>query len=143
MTQEDRAFLHRCRQAMDEKLAEEAETPGKAARDMDIAREWKPGTYQLNDVRSRAGNLYRCVQAHDSTENAGWTPEAAPALCAACHATDAAYALPYVQPQGAHDAYQSGEFIVWEGAVHECVMDNCVYSPTEYAAAWQEVPENG
>lgn len=47
----------------------------------------------------------------------------------------------YIQPTGAHDAYQSGDKITFNGKKYICKMDNCVWSPETYPAAWEEVEE--
>lgn len=47
----------------------------------------------------------------------------------------------YVQPQGAHDAYKIGDKITYKGKKYICKLDNCVWSPETYPAAWQEVEE--
>ena len=44
---------------------------------------------------------------------------------------------PYVPPTGAHDSYQQGERITWDGDIYEAVRDGVVHSPDEYAADWQ------
>ena len=44
----------------------------------------------------------------------------------------------YVQPTGGHDAYNSGDLVTFEGAVYKCVIDNCVWSPTDYPQAWEK-----
>lgn len=44
----------------------------------------------------------------------------------------------FVQPAGAHDAYQKGDKITFNGKRYICQMDNCVYSPAAYAQAWTE-----
>ena len=45
----------------------------------------------------------------------------------------------YVQPTGGHDAYNSGDLVTFEGAVYKCVIDNCVWSPTDYPQGWEEI----
>ena len=45
----------------------------------------------------------------------------------------------YVQPLGSHDAYQTGDKISYNGKNYECVIDNCVWNPTTYPAAWKEI----
>lgn len=45
----------------------------------------------------------------------------------------------YVQPTGAHDSYNIGDKITFEGNKYECILDNCVWSPTEYPSAWKEI----
>lgn len=45
----------------------------------------------------------------------------------------------YVQPQGAHDAYNTGDKITYNGKKYVCKMDGCVWSPDVYPAGWEEV----
>lgn len=45
----------------------------------------------------------------------------------------------YVQPTGAHDAYQTGTQVTYNGQHYRCVMDNCVWAPDVYPAAWAMV----
>ena len=45
----------------------------------------------------------------------------------------------YVQPSGAHDAYNTGDKITFEGKKYTCKMDGCVWSPKDYPQAWEEV----
>ncbi len=97
---------------------------------------WTEGEYALGDVRLWDGQPRKCCQAHDSTGNPTWTPETA-SLWSPYHAQNADYALPWVQPTGAHDMYKTGESMIWtDGAVHLCKQDT-VFSPLEYAAAWE------
>lgn len=45
----------------------------------------------------------------------------------------------YIQPSGAHDAYNTGDKITFEGKKYTCKMDGCVWSPKDYPQAWEEV----
>ena len=47
----------------------------------------------------------------------------------------------YVQPTGAHDAYNVKDKVTYEGKKYECIMNNCVWSPGEYPAGWVEITE--
>lgn len=47
----------------------------------------------------------------------------------------------YVQPTGAHNAYKIGDKRTFNGKKYICKLDNCVWSPSEYPAAWEEVIE--
>lgn len=47
----------------------------------------------------------------------------------------------YVQPTGAHDAYQIGDKITWNGKKYTCKLANCVWNPDAYPAGWEEVVE--
>lgn len=44
----------------------------------------------------------------------------------------------YVQPTGAHDAYNASDRITWNGKRYVCVMDGCVWDPGTYPASWRE-----
>ena len=125
---------------------ERAQTAGVAANEVieagPLLAAWTPGAYVIGDVRTQDGVPWRCCQAHDSTGQAGWGPGEAAALWAPYHGTDAAHALPWVQPTGAHDMYKAGECMVWtDGGVYRCVSDT-VYTPEQYAAAWEIVDGN-
>ena len=47
----------------------------------------------------------------------------------------------YVQPTGAHDAYNTGDKITYNGKKYICKMDGCVWTPDAYPAGWEEVVE--
>lgn len=47
----------------------------------------------------------------------------------------------YVQPTGAHDAYQVGDKITWNGKHYICIFANCVWSPDAYPAGWEKQSE--
>lgn len=43
----------------------------------------------------------------------------------------------YVQPTGAHNAYNTGDKITYNGHHYICKMDGCVWNPTDYPAGWE------
>lgn len=47
----------------------------------------------------------------------------------------------FVQPNGAHDAYNEKDKITYNGKKYICKMNGCVWSPDAYPNAWQEVIE--
>lgn len=47
----------------------------------------------------------------------------------------------FVQPTGAHDAYKTGDRVLYNGQVYESLMDGNVWSPDAYPAGWQLVTE--
>lgn len=47
----------------------------------------------------------------------------------------------YVKPTGAHDAYNTGDKITYNGKHYECIFDGCVWNPDEYPTGWKEVEE--
>ena len=47
----------------------------------------------------------------------------------------------YVQPTGAHDAYKTGNRIMFQGKKYICKLDGCVWDPITYPDAWELVEE--
>lgn len=137
MTQQQREQLLALRGTMDAAVAAAAGTAAQLNAVAAFVRPWKPGVYALGDVRACGAVPYRCAQAHDSTANPGWTPEAAPALWTPYHGTSRETARPWVAPTGAHDQYLAGEWMLYtDGALYECVEDTA-FSPEEVGAAWR------
>ena len=48
----------------------------------------------------------------------------------------------YVAPSGAHDAYNAGDKITYNGKKYICKMNSCVWSPDVYPQGWEEVVES-
>ena len=47
----------------------------------------------------------------------------------------------FVQPTGAHDAYNIGMGCTFNGEKYICLINGCVWDPITYPQAWQEVVE--
>lgn len=47
----------------------------------------------------------------------------------------------FVKPNGAHDCYNEGDKITYNGKKYVCKINGCVWSPDEYPQGWQEVVE--
>ena len=45
----------------------------------------------------------------------------------------------WVQPTGAHDAYQTGDVVSFEGRVYRSTIDGNVWSPSAYPRGWEKV----
>lgn len=103
-----------------------------------LLKEWHEGAYNVGDVVAESGYPYKCIQAHDSTGNPAWNPQANPALFAPYHATAKEYALPWRAPTHAGDAYNKGEWMIWEGGAYECQTDATIYAPDVLPAAWHK-----
>jgi len=43
----------------------------------------------------------------------------------------------WVQPTGAHDAYNTGDRVTFEGSVYESTINDNVWSPEAYPQGWQ------
>lgn len=95
---------------------------------------WESGIgYIVGDRRQYKELLYRCVQAHTSQDD--WTPPQAPALWVR---TSTEEFPEWIQPTGAHDAYNTGDKVSHNGKHWICTMDANVYEPGVYG--WDEVP---
>ena len=86
------------------------------------------------------GQVYKLWQQHDATGQGDWSPDKAVSLWDICHTTDPAMAKPYTAPQGSRGLYQTGECCVWEGQALRSKVDNNAYSPVDYPANWEAVP---
>lgn len=99
---------------------------------IDLFPAWAVGKAYVVSGRVRYnGKLYKCVQAH--TGHADWTPDATPALWVAVSVD----AWPeWVQPTGAHDAYNRGDKVSYNGKHYICTADANAYAPGVYG--WEE-----
>lgn len=103
---------------------------------------WKAGkVYSLGEFFTYGENavgdpqLYKVAQAH--TSQADWTPDAAPALYVAVGLDEQGYPV-WSQPTGAHDAYNKGDIVDYNGTLYQSLMDGNIYSPDEYPAGWEK-----
>ena len=94
---------------------------------------WVVGkAYAVSDRAQYNGTLYKCVQAHTSQEN--WTPDATPALWVVVSIDEYPE---WVQPTGAHDAYNTGDKVSYNGKRYVCTIDANTYAPDVYG--WKSV----
>ena len=91
-------------------------------------------TYGINDVGDP--QLYRVVQAH--TSQSDWTPDATPALYAPIGLNPQGYPK-WSRPTGAHDAYNIGDIVDYNGTLYKSLIDGNVWSPEEYPVGWEKV----
>ena len=95
---------------------------------------WAIGrAYAVDDRVQYGGILYKCVQAH--TSQADWTPDATPALWVAVSIEEYPE---WVQPTGAHDAYNIGDKVTYKGNHYVCDINGNVYAPDVYG--WILIP---
>lgn len=110
------------------------QTDEKALEQIDLYPKWEAGKAVAVGDRYRYGEkLYKVVQAH--TTQADWTPDITPALWVVVSLE----AWPeWVQPTGAHDAYNKGDKVTFEGDHYISLIDGNVWSPTAYPAGWEK-----
>ena len=94
---------------------------------------WAVGmAYIAGDRVQHDGTLYKCIQAH--TSQADWAPDATPALWAVVSIDEYPE---WVQPAGAHDAYNTGDKVSYNGKHYVCTIDANTYAPDVYG--WESV----
>lgn len=89
-------------------------------------------TYGENGVGDP--QLYKVVQAH--TSQADWTPDATASLYTPIGLDDEGYPI-WAQPTGAHDAYNTGDIVDYNGTLYKSLIDGNTYSPEAYPAGWE------
>ena len=89
-------------------------------------------TYGENSVGDP--QLYKVVQAHSSQPD--WKPDTTPALYVAIGLDEKGYPV-WSQPTGAHDAYNKGDIVDYNGTLYRSLIDGNVYSPDAYPAGWE------
>lgn len=104
---------------------------------------WKPGrTYTEKEIFSYGTNavgdpqLYRVNQGH--TAQADWKPDAQAALYTPIGLDSSGYPI-WAQPTGAHDAYNAGDIVNYNGTLYRSLIDGNTYSPDAYPAGWEAV----
>ena len=89
---------------------------------------WVVGkAYAVSDRAQYNGTLYKCIQAH--TSQSDWMPSATPALWKTVSVDEYPE---WVQPTGAHDAYNIGDKVTYNGQHYVCTSNANVYAPDVY-----------
>lgn len=111
---------------------------------MEVATIYNPWavnkTYTVGDYLIYGENsvgdpqLYKVAQAH--TSQTDWTLDTTPALYVAIGLDEKGYPI-WSQPTGAHDAYNIGDIVDYNGTLYESVIDGNIYSPETYPAGWK------
>ena len=74
---------------------------------------------EIDSIKSRLATLENTEEPEEPTEPVDEYPE-------------------YIQPSGAHDAYNTGAKITFKGEKYTCLIDGCVWSPEEYPQGWKK-----
>lgn len=102
---------------------------------IDVFPNWKVGVnYEVGDRIRYEEVLYKCLQAHLSQED--WTPDVAVSLFVRVDNPQEEWPE-WKQPQGAHDAYNTGDKCSHLGKHWISTMDANVFEPSVYG--WDEV----
>ena len=118
-------------------------TDGQAMEVATVYPRWEAGkAYAVGDIISYGENgvgdpqLYKVVQAHTSQED--WTPDAAASLYDAFGLDVQGYPV-WSQPTGAHDAYNTGDVVNYNGTLYKSLIDGNVWAPDAYPQGWEVV----
>lgn len=103
-----------------QELEELARTNAKAE------NSYAPIQEQINKIYEKIDNLEARLNKIEGTEEPIETIEEYPE---------------YVQLTGAHDCYNTGDKITYNGKKYVCKINGCVWDPETYPAGWQEVVE--
>ena len=105
-----------------------------ALNSIELIAPWKIEEYvNVGERRRFDGVLYKCIQAH--TTQADWTPDITPALWVAVSIEEYPE---WVQPTGAHDAYNIGDKVTYKGNHYVCDINGNVYAPD--VSGWTLIP---
>lgn len=89
-------------------------------------------TYGKNGVGDP--QLYKVVQAH--TSQIDWLPDMTASLYTPIGLDDSGYPV-WSAPTGAHDAYNIGDIVNYNGTLYKSLIDGNAYSPEAYPAGWE------
>lgn len=78
--------------------------------------------------------LYKVSQDHTSQED--WPPADTPSLYTCLSLTENGYPV-WSQPTGAHDAYNTGDIVEYNGTLYKSLIDGNVWAPDAYPAGWE------
>jgi len=101
---------------------------------VEIFPSWDIGiNYKIEDLISFKGRLYEVLQAH--TSQADWPPDTTASLFV--EKTPEGVIAEWQRPTGAHDAYNTGDQVIYEDEIYESLIDGNAHSPSEYPAGWE------
>lgn len=116
-----------------------------------ILNQYKPyevgKTYEENEKFTYKDKVYEVIQAH--TSQTTWLPEATPALYKEYlnveiqneDGSKTEVIKEFIQPTGAHDAYNKGDKVLFNGKIYQSKIDANTFSPDQFADGWEEVAE--
>ena len=116
---------------------------GELVKTADLLEAWAANMpYAVGDIRAYSGDVYKCVQAH--TSQTGWEPPATPAMWQKQAGENPQGVPVWIQPLGAHDAYDLGAQVCYpdaDGDVYVSTVDANVWQPGVYG--WEKQAEGG
>lgn len=99
--------------------------------------------YSAGEIVNYNGTLYKSL-----INGNAWSPDVYPAGWEQVDGTAEPTPEPepepttypdFVQPSGAHDAYKTGDIVMYNGKAYRSLIDNNVWSPDAYPQGWEVV----
>lgn len=130
-----RAFLE---EASQKKVDEN--TPAATVVSMDLLYPIykQTGTFTVGDIRTdpETRQPHRCILGYDADLHPDWTLKT-PTLWVPYHSTDPEAAYPWAAPTGAHDIYQTGEYMTFtDQKIYKALQDTS-FSPDQAPSHWE------
>lgn len=110
-------------------------------RPWEVGKNYKGGeffTYGVNSVGDP--QLYRVNDGKNHTSQADWKPDKEPSLYTAIGLDDQGYPV-WAQPTGAHDAYNIGDIVNYNGTLYESQINGNDTIPGTDDRWWKEYHE--
>lgn len=115
---------------------EQMEELERLARENAVAENsYAPLQEQINNANSRIDKLEARIEDLENKETGEVTEPTEPE-----EPVEEEYPE-YKQPAGAHDCYNIGDKITYNGKKYTCKINGCVWDPITYPAGWEEVVE--
>lgn len=102
---------------------EKTELDNLARENADPVNSYAPLQKQVDNLYIKISNLEDRVKLLEKTEEPGEEEEYPE----------------FIQPTGAHDCYNMGDKIFYNGKKYICKIDGCVWAPDAYPSAWEEI----
>lgn len=99
---------------------------------------WEVGiSYSVGRYITHNDILYKVLIEHTSQDT--WAPDVSPSLFAKVLIDPSGETIPeWVRPDSTN-AYMIGDKVIFEGNTYENIIDNNIWSPTEYPAGWKQI----
>ena len=89
-------------------------------------------TYGVNGVGDP--QIYKITQVHTSQED--WTPDKVPSIYVPIGLDESGYPV-WAAPTGAHDAYNTGDIVNYNGTLYESLIDGNITVPGSDERYWR------
>lgn len=99
---------------------------------------WEVGiSYSVGRYITHNDILYKVLTEHTSQDT--WAPDVSPSLFAKVLIDPSGETIPeWVRPDSTN-AYMIGDKVIFEGNTYESIIDNNIWSPTEYPDGWKQI----